>query len=73
MIQGKLYDGLMVDIWSSGIILYALLCGLLPFDDTNIQILYQKILSGNFNIPTHLSSESINLLKGILLVNPLQR
>ena len=40
MIQGKLYDGLKVDIWSSGIILYALLCGVLPFDDSNIQNLY---------------------------------
>lgn len=73
MIQGKLYDGLKVDIWSTGIILYALLCGVLPFDDTNIQNLYQKILSGNFNIPTHLSTESVNLLKGILQVNPAQR
>ena len=35
MIAGKLYKGLRVDIWSCGVILYAILCGYLPFDDQN--------------------------------------
>lgn len=32
MLIGKLYSGLEVDIWSSGIILYAMVCGYLPFE-----------------------------------------
>ena len=43
MIEGKDYNGAFVDIWSSGIILYALLCGFLPFEDQNTAKLYQKI------------------------------
>jgi 5'-AMP-activated protein kinase catalytic alpha subunit len=33
MIQGERYDGIKVDIWSSGIILFAMLNGYLPFED----------------------------------------
>ena len=32
MIQGKKYSGLSVDLWSTGIILYAIVCGFLPFE-----------------------------------------
>jgi 5'-AMP-activated protein kinase catalytic alpha subunit len=31
MIAGKKYDGLKVDIWSTGVILFAMICGYLPF------------------------------------------
>ena len=51
MIEGKLYNGLEVDIWSCGIIMYALICGYLPFEDQNTKVLYQKILLGEFEIP----------------------
>lgn len=43
VISGKLYAGPEVDIWSCGVILYALLCGTLPFDDEHVPSLFRKI------------------------------
>lgn len=73
MIAGKKYDGLQVDIWSSGVILYAILCGYLPFDDNDTQILYKKIMRGEFSIPSFLSNNSSDLIKSILNTNPKTR
>lgn len=49
VISGRLYAGPEVDIWSCGVILYALLCGRLPFDDENIPSLFRKIKSDFFS------------------------
>ena len=48
MIAGKKYHGTSVDIWSCGVILFALICGYLPFEDPNTSNLYKKILSADF-------------------------
>ena len=46
MVAGKKYVPVRVDIWSSGIVLYALICGYLPFENANTSLLYKKIMSG---------------------------
>ena len=73
MIAGKRYNGLEVDIWSSGVTLYAMLCGYLPFEDPNTAILYKKILKGDFEIPEFLSSKAEAFLKGLLCIDPKNR
>lgn len=73
MIAGKAYHGLKVDIWSSGVILFALLCGYLPFDDNDTQKLYRKIMRGEFNIPSFVSPSAKDLIKKILNTNPNKR
>lgn len=70
MIAGKKYVGLRVDIWSAGVILYAMLCGYLPFDDPDTQVLYKKIMQGDYSIPSHVSVEARHLLKNILNTDP---
>lgn len=63
----------MADIWSCGIIIFACLCGFLPFDHKEIQYLYQKIISGEYVNPSHLSREAKILIKGLLTTDPLKR
>ena len=43
MIAGKRYHGPLADIWSVGVILFAMVCGYLPFEDNNTAHLYKKI------------------------------
>ncbi|XP_078253059.1 maternal embryonic leucine zipper kinase [Rhinoraja longicauda] len=73
LLQGKAYIGSEADIWSMGVLLYALLCGFLPFDDDNMMTLYRKILRGKFNIPKWLSPTSVLVLNQMLQVDPRKR
>ncbi|VVC39466.1 Protein kinase, ATP binding site,Protein kinase domain,Serine/threonine-protein kinase, active site,KA1 [Cinara cedri] len=73
LIQGVKYHGSEVDIWSMGVILYALLCGCLPFESDNIDELFKKILRGKYIEPGWLSSGSKRLLRRMLCVDPLKR
>ena len=51
IIRGQPYDGKIADIWSLGVILYALLAGYLPFDDPSIRNLLNKVKRGVFQMP----------------------
>lgn len=73
VISGKLYAGPEVDIWSCGVILYALLCGTLPFDDESIPYLFKKIKGGIYILPSYLSDESKDLIRKMLITDPLKR
>jgi 5'-AMP-activated protein kinase catalytic alpha subunit len=73
VISGNLYAGPEVDVWSCGVILYALLCGTLPFDDESIPNLFKKIKSGMYSLPSHLSQSSRELILRMLVVDPIKR
>ena len=73
MVTGRRYGGSAVDIWSSGIVLYTMVCGFLPFEDDNQNILFGKIAKGLFSLPSFLSQSCKDLLKKILVTDPKKR
>lgn len=73
VISGKLYAGPEVDVWSCGVILYVMLCRRLPFDDESIPVLFKNISNGVYTLPNFLSASAVDLIKKMLIVNPLNR
>ena len=75
MVKGKKYDGFNIDIWAIGVILFAMLCGYLPFedDDNDNDVLFSQIIRNKIEYPPFLSDLSLNILKKILVSDPLKR
>eukprot|EP00948_MAST-09A_sp_MAST-9A-sp1_P001012 g1012.t1 len=69
MIRGEKYYGPKSDIWSLGVILFALVCGFLPFEDENTARLYHKIGHAQFEIPNFVSRSVRDLIRRILCVD----
>uniref|UniRef100_A0A8C5RD66 BR serine/threonine kinase 2 n=1 Tax=Laticauda laticaudata TaxID=8630 RepID=A0A8C5RD66_LATLA len=73
VIKGEKYDGRRADMWSCGVILFALLVGALPFDDDNLRQLLEKVKRGIFHMPHFIPPDCQNLLRGMIEVEPEKR
>ena len=73
MVSGKRYNGYMIDVWSTGIILFAMVCGYLPFEDNDNEILFSKILKCKIHYPKIMGSLTLDLMKKIITPDPKRR
>ncbi|GJR26527.1 retrovirus-related pol polyprotein LINE-1 [Tanacetum coccineum] len=64
------YDGAVADIWSCGVILYVLLTGYLPFEESDLATLYKKVNAAEFSYPFWFPSGAKSLIDRILDTNP---
>lgn len=69
IVNGHKYQGTATDIWSCGVILYALLTGRLPFDDKNVKTLLGKVKLGKYEIPAFVDPQAKDLIARMLVLD----
>ena len=73
MVCGNKYNGFRIDVWSCGIIIFAMICGYLPFEDPNNEILFKKIMKCKVDYPEYLSDDVLDIMNKIIVVDPNKR
>ncbi|OHT01196.1 CAMK family protein kinase [Tritrichomonas foetus] len=72
-LSGKPYDGSKADIWSCGVILYAMVTGRLPWTKRKMKELFKQIRTGEFTIPSGISPQCANLIQQLMTIDPTKR
>lgn len=73
VIRGDRYVGKHADVWSCGVVLFALLTGGLPFDHEDTQRLLRKVVSGQYRIPDWVPADGADLIARMLTLDPERR
>ncbi|OMO95586.1 hypothetical protein COLO4_15762 [Corchorus olitorius] len=70
VVRRKGYDGSKADAWSCGVILFHLLAGYLPFDDSNLVAMYKKVHRREFQFPEWINKQQKAIIWQLLDPNP---
>ena len=62
ILAGNGYKNFAIDIWSAGVVLYAMLYGTVPFKANNMTELQKLILKGEVSYAEGISKEAKDLL-----------
>ncbi|KAF4339284.1 CAMK CAMKL GIN4 kinase [Fusarium beomiforme] len=73
LLKNRQYRGDRADIWSMGVILFAMLSATLPFDDPDLRVMMARTKKGQYEMPEFLSPEAEDLIRRMLQVNPDRR
>ena len=73
MLRGNKYRPYPIDVWGIGIILYCMVCGALPFEDTKEDDLIRKVVQCDYNCPYYINQNVRALFKRIFCQNPNER
>jgi len=73
MLMGQMYHGAGIDVWSSGVVLFAMACGHLPFEHNNNRELQRLICMAKYQVPVHVSKDLDSLMRLVFCPDPEQR
>ena len=73
MIADQGYKGFYIDLWSLGVLLYAMLQGRVPYKANSLQDLHALILKGHLRFPVSVSNDAKHLIDSLLVVQPEKR
>ncbi|XP_065840243.1 testis-specific serine/threonine-protein kinase 3-like [Oscarella lobularis] len=72
ILNGEPYEGNLSDIWSMGVVAFAMVCGRLPFNDSNVKVLMAQI-RGRLNFSSRTSPECRDLIRKMLAIRAEER